>query len=275
MAKTKHPKPAKIASGWSDFRAAIALFREHWQLYSLLILSVSIPSDLIGMSSTFSADATLGTVVQVAALFMNLAVLWAVIQHIEGKKVTFGQAFYDGTAAMLRFILIGLTLVGLLIFAAIGVFIYEISVQSIYAPPPTSPEQLLIGFVCALLALPSIFLITRFGLAYIGVVHDNLRPIAALRRSWRLTRGRFWRVLGHGAQLLVYMAIVAIPPSLLAAALGLLKAGGWATFVFELCISVLALPIGNTYLVRFYRHLKQTAPDQFMNPTPQTDLFDD
>ena len=51
-----------------------------------------------------------------------------------------------------------------------------------------------VGFV--LLVIPGIILVVRLGVSGFALVEDRLGPIVSLRRSWDLTRGRFWHLLG-------------------------------------------------------------------------------
>ena len=51
--------------------------------------------------------------------------------------------------------------------------------------------------IFALAVTPVLVLTARWLAAPTLVVSEHLGPIGALRRSWRLTRGHFWRALGY------------------------------------------------------------------------------
>src|SRR5262249_335676 len=136
--RPKPPKPAKLQSGWSQLRAAIRDWLANWKLYSLILLVVSVPIDLFAMSPTFSADQQFGTITQFVTLFMNLALMWAIIRRTRGQRVTLGQAYYEGTASILRYIIVGVAEAAVLVFVAMGAYLYNLSLQSVFAQPAYS-----------------------------------------------------------------------------------------------------------------------------------------
>jgi hypothetical protein len=257
---THKPKPAKLPPTLSQLLAAGRAFMTDWRLYVSIVLVVSLPVDLASLSTSFSGNAQFGDYSQFASLFMNLALLWAIIQRRDGQRVTLGSAYYAGTASILRYMLVGIMVAVLLAPAALGAYLYSLSLQSVFALAPWSVEQLLVGLGCLIISIPSLFFVVRWSLAIIAVVHDDLRPIAAIRRSWRITRRRYWVVAGRLVILLLALVVISIPPTLLAAALALLHAGTVGVFVFQLMAVVLALPIANHYLVSLYRDLISTLP---------------
>ena len=79
-----------------------------------------------------------------------------------------------------------------------------------------------------LLALiwPGIYLATKFSMAQAAVVFDDFPAEAALRRSWQLTTGRFWRTLLFDfLMFLAIAAVIAFSEVLVGLAAGLLVAG--------------------------------------------------
>jgi uncharacterized membrane protein len=66
-----------------------------------------------------------------------------------------------------------------------------------------------IGF--GLLVIPGIILMVRLGLFGFALVDLNLKPIEALKKSFALTRGRFWQLLG----LTIVLAVINIAGALL------------------------------------------------------------
>jgi hypothetical protein len=81
-----------------------------------------------------------------------------------------------------------------------------------------------------LLVLPGLWLLTRWSLFAPAVVHEGLRPVAAIRRSASLVEGAFWPVaLSVTLSLLIEHAVIhgtahAVEPALGSRALGLLGA---------------------------------------------------
>ncbi|MFP3914580.1 MAG: hypothetical protein ACLFWM_06870 [Actinomycetota bacterium] len=63
-----------------------------------------------------------------------------------------------------------------------------------------------IGLIFCL--IPGIFLFTMWTVTPAALVTERLGPLAALRRSWQLVRGRFWPVLG--AVVLAYLLYIVV-----------------------------------------------------------------
>ncbi|WP_327087357.1 hypothetical protein OIE66_34275 [Nonomuraea sp. NBC_01738] len=70
-----------------------------------------------------------------------------------------------------------------------------------------------------------LFFNTRFAFASVAAVLEGLGPIEAMKRSWRLVTGDFWRVLGilllTGLMAAIFSYIISIPFGIVAAAMGL------------------------------------------------------
>lgn len=109
---------------------------------------------------------------------------------------------------------------------------------------------LLVGGVAAA------FLVVRLSLSYVVVVVERGNPITALRRSWELVGGRFWRILGTLALASLISGfvaqIIAIPFSLPGSLFG-----DWAGIVFAavggVVASVLTTPlVANAQTLLYY-----------------------
>ncbi len=62
-----------------------------------------------------------------------------------------------------------------------------------------------------------IMLAVRFSVSTAAIVVDGCGPIAAIGRSWNLTRGNYWRVLGFWIAFALLVYALQIVPLLLAA----------------------------------------------------------
>lgn len=54
------------------------------------------------------------------------------------------------------------------------------------------------GVGLVLFIIPGIFLLVRLALSNFAVIDEGLLPIDSIKRSWALTRGRFWQMLLAG-----------------------------------------------------------------------------
>ena len=188
--RAKRPRPPKPLAAWKLFRAALGDFRRGWKRYGLILAVVAVPLDLLMLLPGVAADPNFQAYSQLAFIIMNVALVWAMVEHERtGHIPRPAAAYYSGSAAIVRFLLTTILLVLLLIPAALGTAFYVVGAAAVDAVG-TLAEQLLITFVCLLIALPSVLLLVRFGLAPIISVANGLRPIHALRYSRSLTLGR-------------------------------------------------------------------------------------
>jgi len=195
----------------------------------------------------------------IASIVMNVALIWAIVRAEKtGEVPRISSSYYDGSVAIVRYLLVTVLLVLMLLPAAFAAAIYLASMSSINTTS-SLPEQLLIGTVCVLIALPSFWLIIRFGLAPIAAVDTGLPPIAALRYARNITIGHFWSTLAHYALLGVYIICLAIPIALITALLSFLKLGPIPTIFFQLATTFIVLPLANIYLLKLMHNLDQQS----------------
>jgi membrane-anchored glycerophosphoryl diester phosphodiesterase (GDPDase) len=129
---------------------------------------------------------------------MRVAVSWITIRKIKQEAaVTTGeglkQAWHQGLPALLTHwmkcggMLAGaltVTLILFMPFALLGLFLGEWAVALV-----------LTGIAAALFVTPlAIWVLVRLSLVFPVMVEEQLRYLPALKRSWRLTRGSFWRL---------------------------------------------------------------------------------
>jgi len=246
---------AKLPKAYQLFRTSLKEFFHNWKPYIKIIAVVAVPTDLVGLSSTLSKDPTTGSYITLAAIVMNVALIWGISQRYQtGKVPNVPHAYYDGPAALVRYILASVSLVVMLIPAALGGAIYVIGVLGGIGASSAS-EQVLVALIAFVIGSPSLFLMVRYGLGPIVTVREGLRPLAALGYSRRLTLGRFWPVAGRLALLLVFLMLLSIPVTVIAIVLSILKQSNLAVVVFEIITTLTALPISNIYLYNLLNEL--------------------
>lgn len=186
-----------------------------WRLKASLfpiVLLIMIP--VVALSLITSSEQTLGSYGSFATLIMNVAVIYTVIKLKTGSKnVGLGEAYYAGTARFVAFMcvvgLLGLQMIPLLI----GGLIY-LSGSTGATVGLGSVEMALLGGMWLLFALPTFRWLTRSVLALYGLFDAKTGPIAAVRQSSALVRGKSWRVFGWILAGSALMIIVLIVPSL-------------------------------------------------------------
>ena len=195
---------------WLDGGNNFALLRE--------LTGESIPKDDIAgyvqnLVWLIFAVSTIAMVPMVMISVLTQAVLVPVsARDLLGLRTRFGQ-----TWRLIRPVLGTLLLLGLIYSAAMAVVMFLIfgslllvMQQALTRPlDVSSPEEILASamayffFFLVIWALViismlflSVFLLVRFAFVTSAIVVEGLGPIAAIRRSWTLIRGRYWPVIG-------------------------------------------------------------------------------
>jgi hypothetical protein len=274
--KSKSNKPAKVklpkltpirrlfVQTWRDYA-------RDWKQYLKIMAIVALPMNLFGIISLFAIDPLANSYAAFAAIVMNVAIISAIVmRHRTGKVPGLAQAYYEGTAPLVRFILSTVLLVIMLIPAAAGLALFALALSVADVTGVLGPEIFLIGLGCLVIASPSLYLFVRYGLAPIILLHDDIRPLAALRQSWDVTRRRYWAVTGRFVLMVLALVVVSIPATLAALALALASLGNIPTAFFNLTTTLVALPLTDIFLIALYRDLKAHAePAATTTDTPE------
>ena len=266
MTKAKAPKskPAKtkLPKLITSRRLAVESWRAYrtdWKAYLKILAVVAVPINLLTLIIT---DPMANSYTSFAAIIMNLAVIWAIVQrHQTGRVPKIAQAYYEGTASFVRYTLTTLALVIMLLPAAFAAALYVTGLAAEAAIGISGPEMALLGLVALIIASPSFFLLIRYGFSPIAVVHDDLRPMSALRRARFYTLGRFWPVAGRLVMLGLFLIAVSVPASLITLGLSQFKLGPVPGLFFSIVGTLTALPLANLYIIRLYRDLQKHFTD--------------
>jgi hypothetical protein len=245
----KHQKP------WALFKTAIRDYRTNWKVVLGATLIVALP---VAVLSNFgvgaSSDSTASAYLAFVQLAMNVAVIYIVTKVVAGKSVTIRQAYYDGSAMLVRLVLVSLLLVLMLLPLVIALVIM---IAGVLAPGAAlnGAEQLLLLLLAILIAIPSFILVAR-GVWALYVIFDNAKgPIQATTQSRRITKGKVVVILGRLLALLVFLVgLLLVPAAILLVLSNLTHWTVWSV-ILQILITVTVLPLGNFYLYRYYREL--------------------
>lgn len=179
----------------------------HTQFLVWFLLSL-VPSILVTVATTAAVQTIVAQVTAAGAV---------------GQRVTLGQALRRATKRLLPVAgylivtsLISIMLVGVLLALPV---IWLISTATADQAPLAPIGVLILSVI--LLIVVMVFVNTKFMFGVTIVVLEEVGPISALRRSWALTNGLFWRTFG--INLLVSM-LVSTVTSMAAQAIGLVLA---------------------------------------------------
>ncbi len=250
---------AKLPTARSLALAALRDFRRHFRAYLAVIAIVAVPVNLLLLLPTLADDPTITAYTSFAYLAMNLALIWSIVHVVDsGTRITLKRAYYDGTAPMIRFVLVSLLLALLSIPASIGLYLIGMGSDPLAAP--SLGERVFVLLLAAIFALPTIFAFVRLMLAPYAVVARSLTPRSALADSWNATRGRFWRTFRYAlAMLLLVFGIAAIPTIIYTLLLIVVPTPAFLG-LFQLLLTMTVLPFIHLYLYRVYLALSAARP---------------
>lgn len=247
MSKPKLPKSRHLLG------ESLAMFRKHWGRLVVIALVIAAPTGLATLLLG-PADDALGPYLSLAAVLMNLALVWSISELDKGQKVTIKRAYYEGGAAVVRFFLVMMSLALMMLPLLLGALVFATGVYGGDVVVPLG-EQILLGIVWLLLALPTLFWLTRYMLGVITVVVLGAAPVQALRASKQLVRGRGWLVAGRLSMLgLASILILILPAAILTMLVGAEADVSRASL--QLITTALILPFSYIYLYKLYQALK-------------------
>jgi hypothetical protein len=249
----KHSKTHR--SPWLLFKASLQDYRANWSLITGATLIVGLPVAILSSYNTNSSGDTTGSAyLAFMQLAMNVAVIYIAVKLVAGQRTTIRAAYYEGSAMLIRLVLVSVLLVLMMLPLVLGVIIIGIGVLA-----PTAglnlPEQLLLTVLAILVATPSVILVTRGLWAVYRIFEGPEGPIQAVRYSRQLTKGSVLVSLGRLLALAGFLVVILlIPVVILVAAGDLTHWGAWG-IVLQILITLTVLPLGNLYLYRYYLEL--------------------
>jgi hypothetical protein len=145
-----------------------------------------------------------GTFVSYAISFVVVTLLTGVLTRILGRavfggKMTAGEAWQASKTRMpALFGVVGLMALVMLAPVAVIAAVFAVLISAGLADSPDAAGGLVVLLLVLMIFYIAyvLFFRTRFAFAPAAVVLEGRGPIDALRRSWSLVTGDFWRVLG-------------------------------------------------------------------------------
>lgn len=246
----------ELPSPWKLFTGAIADYRAHWRLMLGILAIIVVPTSIL---STYlinpATDTSLAAYIAFAQLIMNTALVYAVVALSEGQKLTIRRAYYDGSAALVRLILVSVLFVLMLLPLVAGLFIIGAGVVAAQGTLALG-EGILLILLAIGLALPSFILLARAFGAVFALFQDEKWPLAAVRFSRNLTKGKTAPVLGRLLAMGIFLAVVAVVPAAIFGGLAALTHWSFFTLLLQIVITFLLLPLSNFYMYRLYKELQ-------------------
>lgn len=202
---------------------------------------------LLGSASGVSNEAA-GVYQTILLILVSLALIWALRQTYASSNVGILESFYRGMYPLVPFILV-LLVIGLqFIPLAIASWLFNVAVISGLAV--TTAEVVLWSFLCFLLSVLTVYMISSSIFAlYVSTLPD-MTPMKALRSTRGLVLHRRWEILRKVIflpfVLLIIGSLIVVPVILYITPLA-----DWLFFV----LSMATLAITHAYFYSLYREL--------------------
>lgn len=252
-----------ISAAWDEAKAILA--RDGRLYMSVALAMIALPTAINALvnprgmgdrSAPLWADC-----VGIVASLIALAGQLALIRLALGPSVTVGGAIAHGFRRLPGYFLaILIILFGFLVAAIPLVMVMVASGVPIQDKPPASPVLILAAILVAGLV---IFIGVRFMLAATVASAERASPIAILKRSWRLTAGNFWPLVGFlivyliGAIILMF-AVGSVAGALIGLTLGSIQpmsAGALLVALLQALVSAVVSTLFFVMIARIYLQL--------------------
>jgi hypothetical protein len=258
-AKTAAGPVKPISTGWQLTKQALRGYRAHWITYALLVAVVAIPSSYVSTSSTLSVNDGASSYMTILGGLMYVVLVYAVGRALAGEPLgSVKRLYFDGSAALLRFVVIALIMSITLVPLAVAMSLLSVANAQVGAIGVLGFT--LVSLIALLIAFFSAWPLARFVFGLYAVIQDGYDPIPALRFSRKLGMGRFWRILLRLMFLVLMTIVVSIVVYLLFMPLALIGLqGAVLAALFSSLLSILGLPFVSLYITYLYRELKAAA----------------
>lgn len=259
-AKTpKSGAPTSIATSRSLFAQSLRDYRANWKFITGLMIIISLPVAILSVSGNgTTAQAQLAGYLAAAQLIMNSALIYGIIKRVDGKKVTIRQAYYQGSGALVRLVLVSLLLTLMILPLVIGLFILNTGIYG-------AGEQLAIGEILLLAAtaviisIPSLIWIPRAIWSIFIIYGSSAGPIEAIKQSRAISKGKNRVLLGRLLTLGLWLILVAAVPTVALVFLQYTTGSTLFQFFLQLILALTILPLASFYGYRCYKGLQDAA----------------
>jgi hypothetical protein len=263
-----------VSKAWDDTRGIFA--RDGSLLTAVALALLVLPQIIVGLVAVPGS----GSITPVARLVWIAAALIGVLGQIAIVRLalghtTVGDAIEHGARRFLPILgsllilacALALVIIPLMVaLLAAGMVAMPVEGQ---APPPS------FGALALALALVSLLLSVKFTMIVPVASEERAGPLQILKRSWYLTRGHYWRLLGFLLIVLVTAIVLAIVTQSVGGIVAKLVGGKLAPFtlgslVLALIQAVVSAALTTLFAVMAARIYRQLAGGQAQASVPSS-----
>src|SRR5205085_6829937 len=214
-----------ISAAWDETKAILA--REGQLYVSVALALIALPTTINTLANPggmTNATPSWAVLLGLVASLIGVAGQLALIRLALGPSVTVGGAIMHGLRRLPIYIVSVLIILACFILIAVPLLMLAVALGvPVQAKPMTaSPTMVVISLLFFAIVL---FLAVRFIMSGAVASAEPLGPIAILKRSWILTSGQFWPLLGFVllyllAAVVLLMAVVSATGALVGLFIG-------------------------------------------------------
>jgi hypothetical protein len=202
-----------ISRAWDETREIFR--RDGGLLVSVALALIVLPEVVVGIISppqaTVGADAPAGMqLLRFIVAMISLIGQLALIRLALGPSTTVGSAIGHGARRFLPALgAVVLLIVGLGILAVPLIILLSLALGVDLAHLSGRPTGA-VAWMYAIIGLAAVLISVRFTLVSPVASAEKVGPLAIIKRSWRLTGGNYWRLLGFILLLIVATLVLMI-----------------------------------------------------------------
>ena len=265
-----------LSKAWEESRQ---IFKKDGGLLSAVALALLVlPQIVAGVVAPGEEPSIAGRLVGMLAALIGVVGQLAIVRLALGPSTTVAQAIGHGIR---RFP----AMLGALILLMIGLGLFLIPLMAILVgagivevPAPGTQPSASFATVALLLAVGAVLLAVRFMLTVPVASGEPSGPLHILKRSWSLTKGRYWTLFGLELLLLVAALFLLLTGQMIGGIIGEIV-GGDATpfslsallfsFIVALTQSVFTV-LASVMLARVYAQLTGAGEPEVSVPSTGT-----
>jgi hypothetical protein len=264
-----------ISAAWDETKAILA---RDGQLYlSVALAMIALPvavNSLVNPAGMSKSSPWWANLVGLVAWLIGVAAQLAVIRLALGPSVTVGGAIVHALRRLPMYIAsVLIILLGFaLIIIPLSMALVALGVPLQAKPVPASPILIVVSLLFFALV---IFLTVRFIVSAAVASGEQIGPIAILQRSWRLTAGHFWPMLGFlilylVGTILLLTAVVSAVGAVVGLLLGPIHPLSPAALILALVQALVSAAVSTLFFVmiaRIYAQLVRRSEVQASVPS--------
>lgn len=242
-----------ISTAWDETRDLLA--RNGKLMSAVAAAMVLLPQVVVGVATGQGTDAAepglTGSILMLIAALIGIVGQLAIARLALGAKVSVGEAISHGLRRAPAFI-------GALLLIIIAIVLFFIVAAAILIGlgavdgTVTQPAPRDVVIILLVVFIPLLFIAVRLMPTVPVATAEAQGPVGILKRSWSLTRGHFWRLLGFIIMFLIAALIVAMAVGAVGGAISALLFGSSEPFTLGALLIALLMGLLQAALVLVY-----------------------